>query len=188
MELKESSKEYISLLQNRSLNEAELLNRLVLCLTRDFSCQRASIFIRDKDDQFLTAVAQGLEGMDIDVKPGEGLAGKAIAAGAVLISNEAAYDVRSLCRVRDHYTGFHTHSLLVAPFFSRRHRPVGAFQLLNKQNGVFGQEDIFLAETISSLFGSLHDRLTKPIRNLWTLEMELRLLGSETEDSRLCFK
>ncbi len=170
--MEEAVSGYLSLLQNRGLAPAELLARLARRLQRDFACQRATIFLRDRDELFISALAQGLEEMDVDIKVGEGLVGKAIAAGEALVSNQAAYDVRSLCRVRDHYTGFRTRSLLAAPFFTPGRRPLGAIQLMNKLEGGFDPADKERAEQIAAVFPCLNERIPLPIHNCWTAELE----------------
>ena len=179
--MEEAISGYMSLLQNRELPVAELLARLAKLLQQDFSCQRATIFLRDRDEQFLSALAQGLEGMDVDVKAGEGLVGKAIAAGEALVSNQAAYDVRSLCRIRDHYTGFQTQSLLAAPFFSPNRRPLGAIQLINKLTGGFDSADKERAEKIAAVFSCLNERVPLPIHNCWTAELESSIASPAAE-------
>lgn len=128
--------------------------------------------MRDRDGRFVTLVAQGLDGMTIDVKPGEGLAGKCLACGEPLISNEAAYDARSLCRLRDHYTGFVTRSLLVVPVKNRRGKVVVLVQMVNKTTGAFDAGDIERLQAAARSLADLVKRVRSPVRNVWREETD----------------
>ena len=150
-----------------SENFSGWLCRLVRQFSADFDCERTSIYVRDQDGRFVTLVAQGLAGMTIDVKPGEGLAGKCLDSGEPLISNEAAYDTRSLCRLRDHYTGFVTRSLLVVPVKNQRGKVVALVQLVNKTTGPFDEEDIKRLQAAVRQLADLGKRVRQPVRNVW---------------------
>ena len=159
--------EYRLLLARGGMAAAELLGRLVRLFRRDFQCERVTIFLLDRDGRYVSAIAEGLLDMDIDVKPGEGLVGKAIEQREILVSNRAAYDVRSLCRVRDHYTGFQTHSLLAAPIGGKMGRVIGAVQLINKIGGEFTAADREQMAAVTAELATLGDRIPRPISNLW---------------------
>lgn len=159
--------EYRLLLARGGIAAAELLGRLVRLFRRDFRCERVTIFLLDRDGRYVSAIAEGLPDMDIDVKTGEGLVGKAIEQQEILVSNRAAYDVRSLCRVRDHYTGFQTHSLLAAPIGGKSGRVIGAVQLINKLGGEFTAADREQMAAVTGELATLGDRIPKPIGNHW---------------------
>ena len=146
------------------------LCRLVRQLSADFNCERTSIYVRDADGRFVTLVAQGLTDMTIDVKPGEGLAGKCLACGEPLMANEAAYDTRSLCRLRDYYTGFVTRSLLVVPVKNWRGKVVALVQLVNKATGPFDEDDIRRLQAAVRPLADLGKRVRQPVRNVWREE------------------
>ena len=158
---------YRQLLARGGMAAAELLGRLVRLFRRDFQCERVTIFLLDRDGRYVSAIAEGLPEMDIDVKPGEGLVGKAIEQREILVSNRAAYDVRSLCRVRDHYTGFQTHSLLAAPIGGKAGRVIGAVQLINKFGGEFTAADREQMAAVCAELATLSERIPRPISNLW---------------------
>lgn len=139
-------------------------------LRDDFNCERVSIYFKENDGRFITVVAQGLEDMSIDVKIGEGLAGKSLKYKKPLISNECIYDHRSLCRVRDNYTGFKTHSILVAPIITLFFFPVGLVQLINKINGEFNMQEAQQLMRINKIIGKLRLSIPRPLRNIWKNE------------------
>ena len=148
------------------------LCRWVRQLSADFNCERTSVYVRDADGRFVTLVAQGLTGMTIDVKPGEGLAGKCLACGQPLLANAAAYDTRSLCRLRDHYTGFVTRSLLVVPVKNWRGKVVALVQLVNKTTGPFAEDDIEKLQAAARPLAALVKRVRRPVRNVWREEAD----------------
>ena len=141
-------------------------------LKNDFRCERVSIFLKGRGRRFLTVVAQGLEGMTIDVKPGEGLTGKAIQKRAPIIVNDALHDSRSLCRVRDHYTGFQTRSLLAVPGVGILGRPVGAFLMINSMKGGFADSDKERAGKIAWLLRKIKGIAPGQVENIWTARVE----------------
>jgi len=145
-------------------------------LKKDFRCERVSIFLKGRGGRFLTVVAQGLEGMTIDVKPGEGLTGKAIQKRAPIIVNDALHDSRSLCRVRDHYTGFQTRSLLAVPGLGFLGRPVGAFLLINSLKGGFGDADKERAGKIAWFLRRIKRIAPGQIENIWTAHFEKEIV------------
>lgn len=181
--MQQRTEEYRLLLTQNGLVAAALLGRLVRLFRRDFQCERVTIFLLDRDGQYVSAIAEGLPDMDIDVKPGEGLVGKAIEQQEILISNRAAYDVRSLCRVRDHYTGFQTHSLLAAPIGGKSGRISGAVQLVNKLGGEFTAADRQQMTVVTAELATLSDRIPRPISNLWAEWQEIALPDEETGPS-----
>lgn len=176
-------KEYHLLLTQKGLAAAELLGRLVRLFRRDFQCERVTILLLDRDGRYVSAIAEGLADMDIDVKPGEGLVGKAIEQQEILVSNRAAYDVRSLCRVRDHYTGFQTHSLLAAPIGGKSGRIIGAVQLINKLGGEFTAADRQQMAVVTAELTMLGDRIPRPISNLWADWQQIAPPDEETGPS-----
>ncbi len=156
-----------------------LLVALACRLREDFTCERVSIFLRASGNRFLTIVAQGVEGMTIDVKPGEGIAGKALQQKRSLIVNDPAHDPRSLCRVRDHYTGFRTRCLLAVPGMDVWGRPLGAFMLLNSVKGRFTNGERERLERLTWMIRKIKKIAPRRIRNIWTPQLEEEILDEE---------
>jgi hypothetical protein len=145
----------------------KIIFHLAAELQQDFSCARVSIFLKHQDGRFVTVIAQGVAGMDIDVKPGEGIAGKCLQRKLPLIVNNSAYDPRSLCRVRDHYTGYHTANLLAAPMLNIFHQPIGIIQLVNKCQGDFTETDANRLEGLCNSIRDISKIVPQPITNIW---------------------
>lgn len=148
-------------------------------LKKRFQCERVSIFVRSSGSRFITLVAQGVEKMTIDVKPGEGLTGKAIQKKKSLIINDPAHDPRSLCRVRDHYSGFKTCSILIAPDIGLLGRPYGAVVLMNSKRGYFITEEMDLLKDMTWVVRKIRGLSPKQITNIWTDRLEREIADAE---------
>ena len=147
--------------------DATGLHALGLALREDFGCDRATLFLKAARGVYVSVYAEGLEEMTLAVKPGEGLAGKAIQRRTAIVSNEAPYDPDALSRLRDHYSGYETLSLLVAPIPGRFGAPEGAVQLVNRLDGPFNDDDCArLCDAASGLRG-LSRFCPRPVDNLW---------------------
>jgi len=146
----------------------DALYRVARELRRDFACERASLYYKDRHQVFVTALAEGLEGMDLAVKAGEGLVGKCILARQPLITNDPLHHPQALSRLRDHYTGYRTRSLLAAPILTRWRRPVGAVQLINHLGAGFTDADAARLSEITGVLATLRRRIPRPIANIWT--------------------
>ena len=136
-------------------------------LRHDFACDRVTLFFKDNDGRFVSIIAQGLAGMTIDVKLGEGLAGKCLLHRKAIISNNPEYDHRSLCRVRDSYTGYTTHSVIAVPIFSFWGSPLGIIQLVNKTAGLFSEQEAAQLQDLTPVFRCLYKEIPQPIVNIW---------------------
>lgn len=146
----------------------EALYRLARELRRDFSCERVSLYFRDRHGLFVTVFAEGLEGMELAVKEGEGLVGKCLQCRRPLVANDALHHPQALSRLRDHYTGYQTRSLLTVPILNFWGRPVGAVQLLNHRGAGFSEADSVHLMEIAVVLAPWRRRLPRPLTNLWT--------------------
>jgi hypothetical protein len=145
----------------------EGLHALGHALRSDFHCDRVSLFLKAERGTYVSVYAEGLEDMTLAVKPGEGLAGKAIQRREPILSNEAPYDPDALCRLRDHYSGYQTWTLLVAPIPGRLFGPEGAVQLINKLDGAFSTEDERRLVRVAEALRGLGRLCRCPSGNLW---------------------
>lgn len=166
---------YRSLLR-RIFDYPEVLFQVTAELRKNFHCDRVSIFFKDRHGLFVSALAEGLEGMDLVFKPGEGIVGKCVLNKQAIIANDPQHNPQTLSRVRDHYTGYHTASLLAAPILTSWKRVVGAVELVNKREGLFTAEDARRLMEIAPLLKGLRRRVPRPISNIWkpALARELR--------------
>jgi len=89
------------------------------------------------------------DGPPIRIPSGHGLVGECLEKRQVINVPEAYSDAR-FNQAIDRITGFRTRSVLSIPLLGRQGEPVGVMQLLNKQGGVFEQNDELLAISLAS--------------------------------------
>lgn len=147
--------------------EIASLHALGLALREDFRCDRVSLFLKAPHGVYVSIYAEGLEDMTLAVKPGEGLVGKAVQRKAPIVSNEALFDPEALSRLRDHYSGYETQSILVAPIPGWFSGPEGAVQLVNKLYEPFTDDDVERLSAATLGLRGLRKLCRRPADNLW---------------------
>ena len=108
---------------------------------------RCTVFLWDKDtDELWSKVALGLESSEIRVPANKGLVGYVVQTGETLNIVDAYSDSRFNQEV-DKKTGYHTKTILCMPIMNNNGEIIGAFQILNKIDGVFtkNDEDLLIA-------------------------------------------
>jgi signal transduction protein with GAF and PtsI domain len=148
-------------------SDATGLHALGLALREDFQCDRTTLYLQATHGTYISIYAEGLEEMILAVKPGEGVVGKVIATRSPYVSNDALYDPNSLSRLRDHYSGYITHSLLAAPIPGLLSRPHGVIQLVNKINLPFDTVDMDRLVAIAPVLRGIRKFCRRPATNLW---------------------
>ncbi len=137
------------LLQDTSLDNALLL---IADQAKDLiQAKRCSIFMYDKDaDMLWTKLADGIGRIAISTT--SGIAGDTYSKGEAQIVNEPYKDKRFLAGI-DKKSGFETVNMITVPIFDSQRTVIGLFQLLNKEDGEFTDEDLkvltFFANYIS---------------------------------------
>lgn len=108
---------------------------------------RCTVFLLDKKkNEIWSKVALGMENQEIRVPADKGLVGYVIKTGESLNIPDAYNDDRFNPDV-DSKTGYKTKTILCMPIKNNNQEIIGAFQVLNKLNGVFtkGDEDLLVA-------------------------------------------
>ena len=118
-----------------------LLQAMAEAATELLAADRASIFLWDKSNKSLVArPALGLEDDDLRIPDNTGIVGQVIQTleprrvGGKLGSDEIDRDV-------DAETGYHTETILCVPLITASGKCLGAFEVLNKLEGQFTDED-----------------------------------------------
>jgi len=102
---------------------------------------RCTLFLHDpKSGELWSKVALGMAGQVIRIPSGAGIAGHCFQTGETINLPDAYADSR-FNREVDQRTGYRTRSLLCAPVHNRDGQRLGVVQLLNKEDGVFTEED-----------------------------------------------
>ncbi len=118
-----------------------LLELIAKEATRLLDCDRASIFIWDKEQHELVACpALGVEGNSLRIPDNTGVVGEVIHSGVSLRVDDAYNDPRFSRKV-DSTSGYKTRNLLCAPLHGTDRKLLGAFEVINKNTGSFSDDD-----------------------------------------------
>ncbi len=126
----------------------ELLKVIAEETKNAIQADRCTVFLWDKDtDELWSKVALGLESSkELRFPADKGLAGYVVKTGESLNIIDAYKDSRFNPEV-DHKTGYKTKTILCMPIMNNNREIIGAFQVLNKIDGVFtkNDEDLLIA-------------------------------------------
>ncbi|HEV3138377.1 MAG TPA: sigma-54-dependent Fis family transcriptional regulator [Pirellulales bacterium] len=132
---------------NQTREIEPLLVQMAEAATRLFHCDRASIFLWDRQNRLLIGrPALGVKGGELRVADDRGVVGRVLQSGQPMRVDDATQP-----DVIDHQIGaqlrYRTRTLLCVPMQSRSGERLGVFELLNKTSGKFTQdEEIELTE------------------------------------------
>ena len=114
---------------------------------------RCTVFLYDKkNNELWSKVALGMENSEIRFPADKGLAGHCVKTGETINIKDAYNDSRFNPEV-DNKTGYKTKTILCMPIKNLQNEIVGAFQVLNKLDGYFTDEDEDLLVAIGSSAG-----------------------------------
>lgn len=114
---------------------------------------RCSVFLFDKkNNELWSKVALGMDSQEIRFPANKGLAGHVIKTGETINIKDAYSDERFNKEI-DLQTGYKTSTILCMPIKNLNQEIIGAFQVLNKLNGTFNEEDEDLLVAIGSSAG-----------------------------------
>ncbi len=125
-----------------AVHETEpLLELIAREATRLLDCDRASIFIWDKEHHEVVACpALGVEGNSLRIPDNTGVVGEVIHSGKTLRVDDAYHDSRFSRKV-DSASGYKTRNLLCGPLYGSDKKLLGAFEVINKNTGTFSEQD-----------------------------------------------
>ena len=114
---------------------------------------RCTVFLFDKEhNELWSKVALGLENSEIRFPADKGLAGHCVKTGETINIKDAYNDSRFNPEI-DFKTGYKTKTILCMPIKNLQQEIIGAFQVLNKLEGCFSDEDEDLLVAIGSSAG-----------------------------------
>ncbi len=118
-----------------------MMKRLVHTASRLTDADRATLFLVDpKTGELWSKVAEGAGIKEIRVPAGAGVVGWVVKNGRMLNVPEAYEDERFNPEI-DRKTGYKTHTILCAPVRDLDNNVLGAVQVINKNLGVFNEDD-----------------------------------------------
>ncbi len=134
----------------------ELLGVIIDRSMELLEAERATLFLYDADsDELFSKIAAGAK--EIRFSAGIGIAGAVVRSKQTLNISDAYADER-FNRDVDRRTGFRTHNILAVPLLGYAGDLVGVLEVLNKQGGPFGDDDITLLETLAAQAGVVLQR------------------------------
>jgi len=153
-------------------NTQRLLETIAEESTRLLGCDRASIFVWDKEQKQLVACpALGVEGGRLFVPDNKGIVGEILQTQKPVIVDDAYSDSRFDQSV-DKSSGYTTRNLMGVPLFAADGECLGAFELINKIDGDFNSDDVQALEEFSIQVATAITN-TKELENLVRSNTEL---------------
>ncbi len=156
-QLKEENKRLKVLLHLAENLQAHLdLDQLLLTTMKEvakiLNAERCSVFLLDEEkNELWSIVAMGIEkGREIRFPATKGIAGHVAKTGDVLNIPDAYKDPRFNPEI-DKKTGYKTRNILTMPLTNRDGIIIGVYQILNKEDGSFTEEDEELLTAISHI-------------------------------------
>lgn len=126
---------------NQTLQMNELLERMAETSTRLLAAERASIFLWDRQSKTVVGrPAMGVEGGELRIPEDAGIVGQVIQTGSPRRVGKDS-GLQEIFRSVDEQLGFETRSLLCVPLRTGSGEILGAFELINKKEGEFANDD-----------------------------------------------
>ena len=129
----------------RSITAVTDINVLLKVIAEEtkiaIQADRCTVFLLDKEkNELWSKIALGLDSQEIRFPADKGLAGYVVKTGEPLNIPDAYSDPRFNPDI-DKKTGYKTKTILCMPIKNNNQEIIGAFQVLNKINGVFTRSD-----------------------------------------------
>lgn len=126
---------------NQTREVGPLLEQMAAAATRLLEADRASIFLWDRRTKTLVGrPALGVEGGELRVPDDRGVVGQVVQTGQPLRVDSMTEPER-INRQIDESLGYETRTILCVPLRSQSGEVIGAFELINKIEGIFDAED-----------------------------------------------
>jgi phosphoserine phosphatase RsbU/P len=167
---------------NSTLDLNELLDIILEMALRMVDGERGTVYLVDETTQELwTKTSRELDGtgrVTIRLPIGKGISGYVAATGDTINIPDAYMDPRFNPDF-DKQTGFRTQSILCMPMRNKDGKIIGVFQLLNKRQGEFSEEDVRFIDALS-----VHAALAIENARLYTQEREKIRMEGELRAAR----
>lgn len=163
-------------LLNSTLDLSEL-TAIILRIVRDeIGTDRGTVFVLERNSKHLRSlVAEGVEGFEIVVPLGQGVAGTVAATGEVVNISDAYRDPR-FDPSFDAQLGYRTQDIYCMPIVNRVGTVVGVLELLNRGHGLSEEDEAFLAGVSVHMGVALQNaQMHREIMDKRRLERELVL-------------
>lgn len=147
----------IALKLNLSNSIDYIYELLVFQSAKLLNADRVSLFLIDAEtNEVYTRLGMGLEGKEIRLPLGRGVAGSVAFTGQAINIADAALDPRPA----RNFFGYVTNNILAVPLKINGVKIIGVVQALNKEDGPFDERDERILEVLCSLAGVALERAT----------------------------
>jgi signal transduction histidine kinase/putative methionine-R-sulfoxide reductase with GAF domain len=126
----------------------DILTLIVNKTTMLMGAMRSTLFLKKSDESLVSRVLEGDGVTEIRLAPGQGVAGWTARHGRPLLVHDAYKDER-FDSSWDREFGFTTYSIICHPITDQRGSVIGVIEALNKQDGLFDQNDLNLLSLIA---------------------------------------
>ncbi|CAG9322062.1 unnamed protein product [Blepharisma stoltei] len=136
-----------------SINTYSIISTIRDASQKLLDCDRATVYIREGNS--LVVKVQGSEQeipTNFEVPLGKGIAGYVAQTGLTEIICDAYQDFRFNHEIDD-LTGYRTHDILCMPVLDCNGETIAVLQMLNKNEGIFDQNDEDILEIFAELVG-----------------------------------
>ncbi|OHT00473.1 3'5'-cyclic nucleotide phosphodiesterase family protein [Tritrichomonas foetus] len=166
---------FVNIAMSLSTNNAvkSILNDILQNARKVINAERASLFLVDDVIGVLSVYLSDGGKMPQTIPMSHGIAATTVKNRKAIIVNDAYHDPR-FNKMIDYHTGFKTQSVVTAPVISSEGDILGVAEMINKENGVFTNEDCSLLQSFATFAAvSLEKRRLKDVTERGTAEIEM---------------
>ena len=164
-----------------AINDLDKLLKILVDFAKDtLAAERATVFILDRaTNELWSRIGTGINKREIRFNKDKGIAGKVVTTGKHILTSDP-YNHPDFNKEFDQRSGFKTKSLLCVPMINLRGRIIGAFQVINKIDGEFTDDDLGFLQALSSNASisiennTLHEEKMRKIEEMHILFNELK--------------
>jgi len=172
-------------LLNSTIDLAELTGIILRIVREEVHIDRGTVFIVDRDrQQLLSLVAQGVEGTEIRMPLGSGIAGAVASTGETVDILDAYADSRFNSAI-DATLDYRTKDVFCMPILNRAGHTVGALELLNRSKP-FAEDDREFLRNVSVHIGLALENAWLHRQLLEKRKMEQELVLAREIQQNLC--
>ena len=170
----------VSLTLTESGSTKKVLQDIITNARKTVGARRASLFLVDETNNTLSSyITDGKLPATLPIHAG--IVGTSIKSKQIIVCNDA-YSDPHFNRTVDQITGYKTNSLLAAPIIGQNGAVIGVVEMVNKENGVFGEKDMNLLMSFATFAAvSLENSRLKDIAELGSAEIEINKYVGESE-------
>jgi len=136
-------------LLNSTLDLDKVLEIILDTAVKNLKADRGTVYLFDHEtNQLWSKVLQGDNMIEVRLPLGQGIAGYVGQTGERIILEDAYKDSRFNPDF-DKKSGYRTRTVLCTPMNNREGKMIGVFQIFNKKDGFFNEDDITFLDTLS---------------------------------------